>query len=62
MDRVLGKGTFAKVYLAWLTNDKSKQFACKIINRSKAVGRMGELFQTERRLHEMIESPFITAL
>ena len=61
--RLIGAGSFGKVFLAELKNDKSKQYAMKILEKEKIIEWKQEnnIF-TERYILQNLKHPFISKL
>lgn len=63
LDRVLGAGGMATVYLAHRVDRQfEKQVAVKLVNRGLAAEIAGDRFQTERRILAQLEHPNIARL
>jgi len=61
--RLIGQGSYGKVFLSELKNDKSKQYAMKILEKDKIIEWKQEnnIF-TERYILQNIKHPFISKL
>jgi serine/threonine protein kinase len=62
VDDIIGKGSFATVYLGYELTNKTKKFAIKEIEHRKLEGKQRDALDKEIEIHKAIDNPAIIKL